>query len=325
MSERNIALCALLVVVATVGIGSGFAFRQAEADEKPAGKAPAVAGRLTPEQAATEEAAIRKAEDDFSAAYNKGDLDALMALWTEDAEFISEDGRTYRGKEQIRVLMKKSLTTNKGMTQQAKPATMKFVRPDVVIEVGEVTLKNKDGSSDTGKYETVWVKLEGKWYMSRIRDLVDTVASEEPLAVSKLKPLKWLIGEWVDKDAKGDVTISCKWGPDMTFIIQEYRVKTEAGKLLSITQRIGYDAAEDRIRSWVFDSAGGFADSYWERQGNSWITDNQGTYPDGRRSSSNNMWKFINEDTFVWSSKDREVDEEPLPDIEVTFVRKKGS
>jgi uncharacterized protein (TIGR02246 family) len=324
MLRRNVVLSVLMAVVVLGGLGAAFAFRQKADDEKPAKKAPPKAGRLTPEKAKAEEEAIRKAEKEFTAAYNKGDLDALMALWVEDAEFISEAGKAHRGKEQVRVLLKKSLASNKGMTQKARIESLRFIRPDVAIEIGEVTLKNKDGSSTTGPFETMWVKLEGKWYISRIRDLPDAPAEDGPLAVTKLKPLAWLVGEWVDKDGKGDVTVSCKWGPNMTFLLQEFRVKQEGGKTLTVTQRIGYDAADDRVRSWVFDSAGGFADSYWERRGNTWVTDCNGTFPDGRQTTSTNQWKFINDDSFSWSSKDREVDEQPLPDINVTFIRKKG-
>src|SRR5262249_22510527 len=240
----------------------------------------------------------------------------------EDAEFISEAGKAYRGKEQVRLMLKKSLASNKGMTQKGRGEFLRFLRTHAAIKITEVTPKNKDGHSTTGPYETVWVKLDGKWYISRIRDLPDAPAEDAPLAVTKLKPLAWLVGEWVDKDGKGDVTVSCKWGPNMTFILQEFRVKQEGGKTLTVTQRIGYDAGDGWVRSWVFDSAGGFADSYWERRGNTWVTDCNGTFPDGRQTSSTNQWKFINDNSFSWSSKDRAGDDQPLPDIQVTFIRK---
>jgi uncharacterized protein (TIGR02246 family) len=325
MLRWNIVLSMVIAVVVLGSLGATFAFRQKADDDTPPKKAPPKADRLTPEKVKAEEAAIRKAENEFTATYNKGDLDALMALWIEDAELVGESGKVHRGKEQVRVLLKKSLASNKGMTQKAHVESLCFVRPDVAIEVGEVTLNKKDGSSTIGRFETVWVKIDDRWYIKRIRDLPNASAADEPLAASKLKPLAWLVGEWVDKDGKGDVTVSCKWGPGMTFLLQEFRVKQEGGKELTVTQIIGYDAANDWVRSWVFDSAGGFADCFWERRGNAWVTDCNGTFPDGRQTTSTNQWKFTNDDSFSWSSRDRVVDEQPLPDIEATFIRKKGS
>jgi uncharacterized protein (TIGR02246 family) len=331
MSYRNHIMTALLGAAILGGLGAAFAFRQKPDDDRPPrGKdkdkdkeAPVViTGRLTPEQAAAEQAAIRKQIDAFSKAYNKGDLDGVMAMWTEDAEFINEYGKAFRGKERIRILLKKALAGAKGSKQSVKVTSLRFIKPDVAIEEGVATVEGKS-DIDIGKYEAVWIKLDGKWYMSRVRDLPDAVAEEQPPAIAKLKPLAWLVGEWVDKNNK-EVTLSGKFGPGQTFILQELKIK-QGGKLTTIQQRIGYDPVEDRIVSWVFDDGGGFADCVWERDGNTWVTDNNGTVNDGRKTTATVTWKYLGDDSFSWSVKDREVDEQPLPDIEVTFIRKKGS
>src|SRR5262249_42112414 len=161
---------------------------------------PTITGRLSPEKAEEERAAIRKRIDAFSAAYNKGDLDGVMAPWTEDAEFINESGKAFRGKERIRLLLKKALTASAGGKQTVKVTSLRFVKPDVAIEEGEATIQGKEGADDVGKYEAVWVKLDGKWYMNRVRDLPDTTTDEQPAAIARLKPLEWLVGEWTDKD-----------------------------------------------------------------------------------------------------------------------------
>ncbi len=325
MPPRRLILAALLAA-GLAGLGAAFAFRQKDAGDTPKGKdaPPDISGRLTPEKAAAEQKAIRARIDAFSAAYNKGDLDGVMAPWTDDAEFINEAGKSFRGKERIRVLLKKALANTKGAKQTITVRSLRFVKPDVAIEIGDASLDRKDGGNDIGKYEAVWLKLDGEWYMNRVRDLPDASEDEQPPAVTKLKALEWLVGEWVDKDGKGDVTLTCTWAPGQTFLLQEFTVKREGGKVLTVRQRIGYDAAEDKVRSWLFDSAGGFADCVWAREGNAWVTDSNGTFPDGRRSTSTNRWKYIDEGSFSWTSKDREVDEQPLPDIEVTFIRKKG-
>jgi uncharacterized protein (TIGR02246 family) len=322
MSTRVRVGVAGLAVVLIGGLMTAHAYRQPE--EKPK-KATEITGRLTPTMAAAEEAAIRKMIDAFSTAYNKQDLDGVMAVWTEDAEFVADTGKAYRGKETIRILLKRSLANNKDSKQSVRVQSLRFFRPDVALETGVVTLTQKDGSSEDGKYEAVWMKIDGKWLINRVRDLADAPEGEEPPAVSQLKPLAWLAGEWTDKDAKGDVTLSCKWGPGQTYLVMEFHVKREDGKHLTISQRVGYDAANESVRSWVFDSGGGFGGGYWTRDGNTWTVASGGTYPDGRASSSEDTWKFTNDGEFTYSSKNREVEDAPLPDLTVTFVKKKAS
>jgi hypothetical protein len=48
--------------------------------------------------------------------------------------------------------------------------------------------------------------------------------------------------------------------------------------------------------------------------------------PEGQVLTSVNTWKFVDDNTAEWTSKERQMDEAPLPDLRVTFVRtNKGS
>jgi uncharacterized protein (TIGR02246 family) len=62
---------------------------------------------------------------------NSRGLDALVGFWTEDAEFIRESGKTFRGREAIRSLLESSLAGNKGNKQSITATSIRFVRPDV--------------------------------------------------------------------------------------------------------------------------------------------------------------------------------------------------
>lgn len=320
MNGRVRAVFAVIGAVLVCGLMTAHAYRQAD----DTGKGPVIIGSLLPDKAKAEEAAIRKAIDAFTAAYNGGDLDALMAVWAEDAEYIADTGKAIRGKEGVRVLLKKSLAANKGSKQSIKVQDVRFLKPDVALESGTVTLTAADGSASSGKYEAVWTKGGAKWLLARVRDLTEASDDETPLAVSQLKPLAWLVGEWEAKDGKGDVSLSCKWGPGQTFLGMEFVVKRPDVADLSISQRVGYDAATGAVRSWVFDSGGGFGGGFWEREGNTWTVGSEGTYPDGRPAASQDGWKYVSDDEFVWTAKDRQVDEAPLPDLSITFVKKKG-
>jgi uncharacterized protein (TIGR02246 family) len=272
-----------------------------------------------------DEAAIHKQVKAFSAAFNKGDLDALVAMWTADAEFIREDGKVIAGKAALRDMLAAALKRCKGHQQSIETRSLRFIRPDVAMEEGLVRLKAPDGSVEAGPYLGVWVKQDGKWLLSSVRDLPDqpdTVA-DRASTYPHLKQLSWLIGEWTTKG--GEVQLSCKWAPNQSFIVQEYAIKQPDGKVQSVTQWVGWDAVRQEVRSWVFDSAGGYGVASWEREGNTWTASSEGALPDGRMGSATNRVRYRNEDSFTWSATDREVDDEPLPDVEVTFTRTKAS
>src|SRR5262245_14258630 len=180
-------------------------------------------------------------------------------------------------------------------------------------------MRATDGSVQAGTYLAVWVKQGGKWLLSNVRDLPGSEEDEDDKAPSyaRLKSLAWLVGEWTSK--RGDVKLSCKWAPNQSFIIQEYTVKQAAGKVLSLTQWIGWDGPSEEVRSWVFDSQGGYSVGDWQREGNTWTAAMEGALPDGRVGTSTVTYKYVNDDTFTWSSRDREVDEQPQPDVEMTY------
>jgi hypothetical protein len=76
------------------------------------------------------------------------------------------------------------------------------------------------------------------------------------------------------------------------------------------------------MRSWVFDSHGGFGEGNWQRDGNRWVVACAGVLPDGGTGQATNIWEFVDPKTFVWRAVDREVDGQPVGDMDVKFVRK---
>jgi hypothetical protein len=98
-------------------------------------------------------------------------------------------------------------------------------------------------------------------------------------------------------------------------------VKTKDGQQFTVVTMIGWDPADGNVRSWFFDSRGGFGDGQWTRDGNSWTITSNGVVSDGRHGTSTNVWKFTDNNAMVWDSKDRQLDGVPMPDNEVKFVR----
>jgi uncharacterized protein (TIGR02246 family) len=271
---------------------------------------------------AGDEQAIRKAATALVAAMNKGDLDALMALWTPDADYVDEDGNATRGKEALTALFKKGLADNKGSKITGKTNSIKFLRPEVAMEDGSLEFTAADGSKESNRYAVVWVKSGDRWLISSARDLPIEVSDLPSLAYPQLKGLEWLVGEWQDASDKVDVKLVCKWDLNKSFLLVQYEVKSPGEDALQVTQRIGWDEYNNLIRSWTFDSLGGFGESYWQRDGNQWTAATSGILPDGGVGGATIVVEFVDQNTFLWRSLDRDVDGQPVADSEVKFVRK---
>lgn len=271
---------------------------------------------------ANAEQAVRKAVAAYVEALNKGDLDGLMACLASDADFIDEDGKTTRGHDALATRFKAMLPDLKGTKIAGKVHGVKFLRPEVALVDGSLEYTSSDGTRDSNRFAVVWVKSGDKWVISSARDLPAEVEAAPSLTYPQLKSLEWLIGDWVDDGGKGNVQIKTRWAPNKSFLLMEYEVKQEGADPLLVTQRIGWDAVNNRVRSWVFDSTGGFGEGYWQRDGNKWVVGASAILADGGSGGSTNVYEFKDDNTFLYRSVDREIDGQPMADVEVKLVRK---
>jgi uncharacterized protein (TIGR02246 family) len=292
----------------------------------PRGTPPADASgqeRFTPSTGkAGDEQAVRKAGAAYLEAMNKGDLNALIASWAPDADYIDETGKVTRGKDALTALFKKGLIENKGKKVTSKLNSLKFLRPDVAMEDGSLEFTSPDGSKESNRYAVVWVKSGDRWLISSVRDLPEEVTDAPSLAYPQLKGLEWLVGEWQDASDKIDVDIVCRWDRNKSFLIMQYEVKRPGEDPTYVSQRIGWDGRNGMVRSWTFDSQGGFGEGYWDRQGNRWLVGASGVLPDGGTGGATYVYEFLDQNTFIWRALDRNVDGQPLADAEIKFVRK---
>ena len=90
-------------------------------------------------------------------------------------------------------------------------------------------------------------------------------------------------------------------------------------------QIIGWDPSAETIRSWVFDSDGGFGEGLWSQHDKAWHIQSTGTLPDGSKSSSTNILKYVDDNSFTWQSVNRIAGGELLPNVpEVVVSRQAG-
>jgi len=313
-----------LAGVLSAGVLIGMAFRSIRPVEAIAQDGGGKEAPRTEVRGSADEQAIRKAAGDYIAAMNKGDLDGIMAFWAQDAEYVDESGKVTRGKEAIGKMFKTALPELKGHKISGREHSIRTLRPDVGLEDGSIEFCGPDGCKEFNRYAVVWMKSEGKWLISSARDLPADVTEAPSLAYPRLQALEWLVGEWSDESPRADVKLTCRWGPNKSCLLLDYDVKHEGGDPLQVTVRVGWDPIGEMIRSWVFDSEGGFGEGEWHKDGLRWVVDTAGVLPDGGTGRAIHVWEFTDPQHFVWRATDREVDGQPVGSMEVKFVRKSG-
>ena len=195
---------------------------------------------------------------------------------------------------------------------------IRFVGADLAVEEGTTKETFAPGEvPESDRYTVLHVKRDGKWLMALARE----TEGEARTGHEQLRPLDWLVGEWVDDGGSVVVRSSCRWSEDGNFLLQEFNLQVAGQDAMRVSQRIGWDPLAKRVRSWVFDSEGGFGESVWTRKGDSWVIKATGVRPDGKTASATNVLVPAGKDGYVWRSADRVVGDEVVAPLEVKVVR----
>lgn len=267
-----------------------------------------------------EETALRTTLAAYGEAYRKGDVEKILTYWATECEFVDDGGTVTKGKEEIGKLFKEAMADRKPEHFQAKVTSLRILGSLAMVD-GTVTVTEKDGLPETGAFQSVWSKVNGQWLVLSVRDLPGDAPDSAPEPGAKLEPLERLIGTWVHKEKDTEITLVCRRASKKSFLLVEQTVKVKGVETLSLTIVIGWDPELGTIRSWLFDSAGGFGDGLWKRKGNEWTVDVSAVRADGRSASSVNVWHFVDDNTLDWSATNREIDGEELPDLKAKYAR----
>ena len=151
----------------------------------------------------------------------------------------------------------------------------------------------------------------------------ETDVPEAPPASTPLQDLAWLAGEWVDQSPEAAMEATVTWTKNKSFLNYAFKVSAPGMDDLEGTQVIGWDPAAGTIRSWMFDSDGGFGEGVWSKKDRSWVVKFNQVLPDGRKASATNVYTLVDGNTLMWKSIGRKLDGEFLPNVdEVKMVRK---
>ena len=274
-----------------------------------------VTHQLTPEERTVVELA-----SSFVDAYNNGEAKALAPMFADDAEWIADDGTVTKGRGGIEELFRKILAENNGRKLDLAVESARSLTPEILVERGVSTVVDKDGTTSVGSYSAVRVK-NGHWLIAQLTEMGGPPAGG---TATQLQALAWLVGSWVEKSPSVEVRETVKWTANRTFLTRSYTLNRADAETAQGTAVIGWDPSIEKVRSWAFDSDGGFSESTWTRDGNRWLILVKATLPDGRQGTAQHTLTYVNNDLHTWSSASRHVAGELLPNIDpIEIVRSK--
>ena len=271
-----------------------------------------------------DEAAIRRTATAYREALASRDIDAIGTFWAPEADYVDQLGRAY--KVHAGAARAKRLSQEAGHIAHLSPkmdtGSVRFVTADVAIEDGAFERPGgESGQAPFGRYSTVWVKRNGKWLIDGVR--------ESPIRLeataNTLQGLAWMIGDWTAEGAQAAAEISCAWGQNKTYIVAQLKMQPKGDKPVSATQLIGWDPIEQRVRSFLFDSRGGFTEGTWTNEGDAWSVRNTAVLPDGKRVTSTKLFSRVDDNTAIWESLDDESDGQPGMDMRLRMTRKQAA
>jgi uncharacterized protein (TIGR02246 family) len=275
--------------------------------------------------AGEDEDAIRANAAAYVKAFNAKDLATIEGLWSENGTYTDENGNVTKGRQAI-VEKIKSFFADKNSPVDLKISveSVRILKGEVAVESGTTELAVPNSEPEAGRYTAIHVKEKGKWVLDSVQEVASSVENPHPAIdhALYLAPLEFLVGTWTAKNDGLSVVATGKWTPKKTYLMREMTVTDADGKeIINVTQRIGYSPISKQIKSWVFDSEGGFAEGLWSRSGDDWIVQTMGVLKDGKVGSSTNTYTLKDAGTFAWKSTGRRVDGHPIPDVEVTFTK----
>jgi uncharacterized protein (TIGR02246 family) len=251
--------------------------------------------------------------------FGRRDTKEMAALWTADADFLAADGERIRGRETIEKAFGEMLGAGPRRAVKFHLVEVRRLSPDVAM-VDAIVESTPPRSPDRIPSVTITlVKEEGKWLIASAHETIDVI----PAPAAHLQELAWLVGQWEgDKSDAGARKNTCDWTANHSFLIRKFTTGGKDGHSLVGTEVIGWDPRNGRVRSWVFESTGGFGENIWLHDGKRWIVQHTGTAADGDHAAATCVVTPVDANTITVQTRDRTINGEREPDGAVITIKR---
>lgn len=240
----------------------------------------------------------------FEKAFNAHNAPAMSALWTPDAVYTATVANVQvNGRNDIGAAYAK-------LFKQQPTSSLKLTITESKINGGKASLLGMAEVTQKGQLPTrslfrgALEKVGASWLFSSVEE--SELPADSPTGMSQLG---WLAGTWTQALPSGDVKNTYHWVDGGAFLIRNYSREAKQGPAVDGTQIFGWDAEQQCIRTWLFDSNGSFGEGYWQRQSpDKWLNKMALKLPDGRRGSVTQIMTRKGDNEIILQSVDREID-----------------
>lgn len=267
-----------------VVIGRHRAFRPSDPLQHPSAEPRRLAG---PQGRAIGDAdvSVRSMIAAYQEAFNRHDSVELAGHWTANGENVDlASGDVTQGRDEVRDVFASLFADDGAAAIEIAVASVRPVRADVAVVDGTSRITFGDGATAGSRFSGVAVRQAGRWMFETVRESPWPEASSSP---RELEQLGWLVGMWEDVGPGITAGTTCHWTTGRAFLVRQH-VVSAAGAVAEpsadvpgllppgdvapreVTEIIGWDPERGQLRSWVFTSAGRFAEGTWTRDGDAW-------------------------------------------------------
>jgi uncharacterized protein (TIGR02246 family) len=266
-------------------------------------------------------AEVRASTAQFVKAFEGGKAADLAAFFAPQGELIDEEGNAYQGTKELVELFTKFFEQFPGAKLAVDIESIRSVGPNLAIEEGTryIAAKSKEGEGKAQlRFTAVRTKVDGKWLFASIREFNDDPL---PTPNERLQPLAWIVGSWVNEGTDGTAKLTWRWSEDKNFLLGDIQITIAGRPAMASQQRIGWDPLAGKVRSWLFDADGGFADGQWTEVDDGWVIKSNTVNPDGSTGSATITVTAKDKDHFTMTGTERIVGDFREPDFELAIAR----
>jgi hypothetical protein len=236
---------------------------------------------------------------------------------------VGTSGERFAGREKVEAAFSEFFAAHKKCKLRMGVVDMRLVTADVaaVDAVAELT-PAPEGSEGESRSAVLLVLRDGQWLIDSIRESV----AAAPSHFSRLKDLGWMVGDWTHlagSHSAVSLHSTCDWTANGSFLIRKFSIEGKGGTMGG-TEVVGWDPRAHRIRSWVFESDGGFGQSEWTRDGDRWTIKYNGVLEDGSDVSSTHILTHVDADTLTLESIGRTLDGHKRPDVAKITIKRRS-
>ena len=256
----------------------------------------------------------------YVAAFNSRDADKLASHWSAEGVYTnSVTGEQSVGRAAIAAEFKTIFAEPNVPKLAVATESIQLVSPNVALEKGTATVTYSADEVVETSYSVVYTRQNGQWLIDRV---TEETSQSERTHYDKLQQLEWMIGEWSLESDRYMVELNSNWTTNQNFIVRKFKVTAEQTVESSGLQIIGWDAKDKIIRSWLFDSDGGFVNGKWTPKDDGWSVQSVATLADGSIGSYTTLFRNIDNESYGWRKVNQIVDSELLPNLDEVIFRR---